>query len=561
VRTYRNTTGEVDTERFSPGQILEHAIQIREKFVENPADASKYLVSLLHYNGYQHSSDPDILAVKEIITNLESSKKETGGDASKTELKNITREIIFRKQIEEYYLPKQLIDTIFAIGEIPKQSTTDIVGIGFIDIADYTFLSKFLSPNENQCVLNGLYTAFQWVLKRHGGYLNKIEGDSIMFHFGGMLDPKIREMNEQQALKHIAKELFYTCVEMQRVCNLFNQANDKFIYESADNETRENLQRAFDIISTLRTSQELSSSMNALYQIRIRIGANIGEVTVGNFGPNGAKQWDIVGLPVIEAKRMEATAPIGGLRISEALYDILREIGVVDDYYNRFKREALALGGYYKGITKDELFKLKKVILKDKKNAEFISYSVQVNPALPENISSQVELLLDKGESGSEKIIELLQYYRGNKFVINAVEDVFRRKGVRIRKDKIMKIIYPKKYEAFYKKLGQDVNRVSEYFERRFSLFDLLKKLGEYQDKIKTQFTLDMLQYETNKEYINFDYYLSKELEEIKHQYNLKKKSAFQKLYFFNIVYPLVFVSIKSSILEYQHQSEMLEEL
>ena len=60
------------------------------------------------------------------------------------------------------------------------------------------------------------------------------------------------------------------------------------------------------------------------FQIRIRIGANIGEVMIGNFGPSGAKHWDIVGLPVINAKRMEATAPIGGLRISSEFFDILK---------------------------------------------------------------------------------------------------------------------------------------------------------------------------------------------------------------------------------------------
>ncbi|WP_455383354.1 adenylate/guanylate cyclase domain-containing protein, partial [Salinispira pacifica] len=142
---------------------------------------------------------------------------------------NDLRELELRKEIEEYYLPKQLIDAILDAGGIPKSSIEMPMGIGFIDIADYTYLSKFLSPKENQVLLNGLYTAFNVVLKRHGGYLNKIEGDSLMFHFGGIIDPNVQELSEDDALRYISRELFYTCVEMQRVCLLFNQANDKFL--------------------------------------------------------------------------------------------------------------------------------------------------------------------------------------------------------------------------------------------------------------------------------------------------------------------------------------------
>ncbi|TFG57767.1 MAG: adenylate/guanylate cyclase domain-containing protein, partial [Spirochaetales bacterium] len=439
------TSGSVTSLVFSPEQIRYHAEFIKSRYSGNPAYAAGYLSELLENNGYGSADLPEVLAVKSIITELrnasvESPSEEHDGQwvvsqlAAKTDeteaekaLELVSKDIVFRKEIEEYYLPKQLVDAILNLGEIPKNTIETYVGIGFIDIADYTYLSKFLSPKENQVVLNGLYTAFNWVLRRHGGYLNKIEGDSLMFHFGGLIDPRIRGMEQEEVLEYIGKEIFYTCVEMQRVCVLFNQANDKFIYEEADKRTKEALKYAFDIISTLRNNLDLSSSMNALFQIRIRIGANIGLVNIGNFGPDGAKQWDVVGMPVIHAKRMEATAPIGGLRISEDLYKVLDKYGVVEAYFNRFKREALAIGGYFKNITREELFKFGKVVLKDKKNAEFLTYSIQVNPGLPESIAEQIKLLLEKGDPGADKILELLQYYRGNAYVINAVEDMFGR--------------------------------------------------------------------------------------------------------------------------------------
>jgi adenylate cyclase len=133
-----------------------------------------------------------------------------------------------RKQIEEYYLPAQLIEAILQRGQIPETTEETYIGIGFIDIADIesSYLSKFLSPKENQILLNGLYTAFQSVLLRRGGYLNKIEGDSMMFHFGGSLDRKMDGLELEKQIRVIAKELFYSCIEMQRVCSLFNKANE-----------------------------------------------------------------------------------------------------------------------------------------------------------------------------------------------------------------------------------------------------------------------------------------------------------------------------------------------
>ena len=42
----------------------------------------------------------------------------------------IGKELAFRKEIEDYYLPKQLVDAIFELGEIPKYSIITNVGIG-----------------------------------------------------------------------------------------------------------------------------------------------------------------------------------------------------------------------------------------------------------------------------------------------------------------------------------------------------------------------------------------------------------------------------------------------
>jgi len=474
--------------------------------------------------------------------------------------RNITStadEAIFRKEIEEYYLPKQLIDAIFELGEIPKYSIITHVGVGFIDIADYSYISKFLSPNENQAVLNGLYTALNWVIKRHGGYLNKIEGDSLMFHFGGLTDPKTKDLSQQEAIDYIARELFYTCVEMQRVVSLFNQANDKFIYEEDDKATKEALQRAFEIIGTMRNSLELSAAFNALFQIRVRIGANIGEVTLGNFGPDGAKQWDVIGVPVINAKRMESTAPIGGLRISENLYEVLEKSGIIETYLQRFRREAEAMFSSFRYITQEELFRFSKVTLTDKKNAQFNTYSVQVSPGLPEAIANQVALLLEKGDFGVDRILEFLQYYRGNKFVVMAIQRVFDRKGIVIRRDKILSIISPKRYKHYSDRHGGDNEKIAEEVSADYTLYNLFELLGDYQDRVNA---LDEHR-EFTPEFKDYDQYMDQQSRILKRTFALKRNATEKRLFFYSVVYPLVFRSFRTSILEYQYAPDEEAEL
>jgi class 3 adenylate cyclase len=465
--------------------------------------------------------------------------------------------LALQKEIENYYLPKQLIDAISDIGAIPKKSEERIVGIGFLDIADYSYLAKFLSAQENQAILNGLYSAFNWVLKKHGGYLNKIEGDSLMFHYGGPIDPKTKYLTEEEERAYVARELFYTCIEMQRVCSLFNHASDNFLLNPFDESTRSDVENAFSLIKAMRNNDDVSSTFNALFQIRIRIGANIGSVMIGNFGPEGAKHWDVIGHPVIEAKRMESSAPVGGLRISKDLYNVLKEQGITRVYLERFKREAGALFGSYRKITEKELFKASKVYLKDKKNVSFETYSVQVNPGLPEDIYEQMSLLMHKGEAGADRILEMFEYYRGNRFIINKTEELFKNFNIHIRKINLIRLLVPEKFKAFLEKLGGDEARAEAKLEKDYSLFKIFEMLGNLQDKIKLK-EFDEQQLFVYKDY---DEYIRKEREWIMTHFHNKIGSIKQTTYFYDVIFPLIFMNIKSSILEYQQRIDDVEEI
>jgi len=455
-----------------------------------------------------------------------------------------------RRRVEKYYLPTQLVDAIMALGEFPTAIEVTDVGIGFLDIADYSRLSHLLTPWENQDVLNGLYTAFHQVLQKHKGYLNKIEGDSIMFHFGGNIDAVVRGMEPLEARRYVARELFNTCVELQRKCALFNEANQQFLSEAKTSEVRTVLERAFRIISEIKGNP----MFGALYQIRVRIGASIGEVTIGNFGPEGAKQWDVIGSPVIEAKRMESTAPIGGLRISKSLYDILDESGKVDEYFDRFKREALLLDSRYTDITKDDLFRRSSVLLKDKGNVTFETYKVQVAAQLPNRIADQVRFLVRKGAGHTSQIMDLIQYYRGNRYVIWSIEDAFKELGIKIRKPFIFKTMYPSKYQRMVEK--SDEATADKAIEDGYSLYDLLERLGKFQDIVK-----ERVPRAGKPEYESYDSYMEDTVSQITAEFNRNRSRMVQRAYFFNVVYPLVFESIETSIRERQHEMGLLEEI
>ena len=461
-----------------------------------------------------------------------------------------------RAQIEDFYLPRQLVDAILEVGGIPRNSEEAEVGIGFIDIANYTFLSKFLTPKENQEVLNGLYTAFNSVLRRRGGYLNKIEGDSLMFHYGGLIDSRARKINDQSALQvYIARELFYTCVEMQRVCVLFNNADTRFLDDAATTEDTEALEKAFSIIKRLRSDDAVASSLSAMFQIRIRIGANLGEVTIGNFGPEGARQWDVIGMPVIDAKRMESTAPVGGLRVSRGYYEVLKNNGIADEYYERFRREAQALGSRYADITRDELFQLRTVTIREKSNAYYETCSIQVNPNLPEHLAEQTKALLAHGRYGARQIADLVRYYRGNRYVVDALEEQLRAAGVRVRRGAVYRLLYPNRYDRRLEEAGGDEDTLEAALREELSLFDLMVKLGKYQDIIKRTSVTDV----EALPFSDFDHYVSLAMDRYQRRFDELKNEIAQRAFFHNVVFPMVFSVIEAAILEYQAEEEHLE--
>jgi len=462
-----------------------------------------------------------------------------------------------KNEIASFYLNEHLVEALINHGSIPKTPVETSIGVGFVDIVEYSYLSSWMSPKENQIFLNGLYTAFHAVLKRYGGFLNKISGDSIMFNIGGNIDPAIKGMSKQDSEIYIAETLLYTCIEIQRTCRLFNKADKAFLSRYSDEKSRDALRKAFFIIQNLRENLSMVTGINAMFQVKVRIGACLGEVCIGNFGPHGASQWDVIGQPVIEARRMESTAPIDGLRISKSLYNTLKDAGITDRYYQEFTKEAQENKGYYSNINKEELFYAKKVILQDKKNVDFDSYAVQTNPLLPEDITNQIESYLSQPGDGADKIIELMQTYRGNRLVVNAMEELLMDHDIDLRKAKLYEKLHPRRYIAILKSVKGNKNRLSATIDKKIPLFLLFQILGHYQDAMNNQIATQAETISFN----SFDDYLKSVEENLHEQYKRRKKIRERFLYFNNILFPFVFAHIRACILEYQNQHQQEKEL
>ncbi len=506
-----------------------------------------------------------------------------------------------RQAVKDFYTPAHLIEAIEDNGFIPQEATEESAAVASVNVVDYSHLSRFLSPAENQAVLNGLHTAFYVLLQESGGYLNKVDGDTMVFHYGGQLDPNTRFAGDDAARRLMARKLFDTCVEMHRITRMFDQADERFLELSAGPEQYETLQRAFQVIAELRHNQHLAVSAYGAFHVQIRIGAAIGPVTNGNFGPTGAKHWDIVGAPVIEARNMERTAPSGGLRMTEELYQVLDRMNVPEEYTHSFRDEAAAEAGRFQRVRRDEVFRFARVTPPEKHATELRSYSVLVDPLLPERIGRRVDVLLVCGASEAERILDYIAYYRGHRHVIDETEEVFRRRGVQLRKLAMLRAMYPRKIAKLsrlscrqgsegapeteasqaqekdaagqrrdgdgdasgeqYRSSHTIPSHLEHEIDRRHSLFEILSRLGSYQDLVKLPAGRHAVAPEHKLDELNddFDRRAEELLKELKQRYSECRRTLAKEAYFYHVMYPFVFEALRASVREYQEQVGELE--
>ncbi|NJL72914.1 MAG: hypothetical protein HC888_15870, partial [Candidatus Competibacteraceae bacterium] len=110
--------------------------------------------------------------------------------------------------------------------------------------------------------------------------------------------------------------------------------------------------------------------------------------------------------------------------------------------------------------------------------------------------------------------------------------------------------IQPKLFRRVLKRYEGDRVAAENYLSSRYGLFELFRILGDYQDKIKRSY----FNMEIADDFNDWDLYMDDQLNKINTEYKKSIRYTIHNTYFYNVVFPLVFKSIKASILEYQAQ-------
>lgn len=155
----------------------------------------------------------------------------------------------------------------------------------FTDLSGFTALSEKVSARTMVDVLNEYFGHMIEIIDEEKGYVNKFMGDAIMVIFGHPLD------YDDHALRAVR-----TAVRMQ--------AKNRELQK--DWETR------------------------GLPVLRMRVGVNTGEVVTGNIGSEKRIEYSVIGDSVNLAQRLESNAPVDGVLISAATFELVKHRVLAD---------------------------------------------------------------------------------------------------------------------------------------------------------------------------------------------------------------------------------------
>lgn len=177
----------------------------------------------------------------------------------------------FIKQVFARYVPKAVVERI---AENPRLATLGgenrIVTSMFTDIASFTSISERMHPTEVVRFLNEYLGCVNEVILKHGGTIDKYEGDAVIAFFNAPLDV---QDHESAALR--------SAVEIQE--------------------------------ATAKVSASWSERLGC--KLTTRIGIHTGNAVVGNLGSEGRFDYTAIGDTINLASRLEGTNKFYGTRV------------------------------------------------------------------------------------------------------------------------------------------------------------------------------------------------------------------------------------------------------
>ena len=190
------------------------------------------------------------------------------------------------------YLSPQLYDSIFS-GEkkVIINSEKKFLTVFFSDLVSFTNISDTMASTPLTKMLNDYLTKMTDIALSYGATIDKYIGDAIMLFFG---DPETKGQ-ENDAIN---------CVEMAKKMQI----------------EMNNMSKEWKNIYSLNSP------------LKIRIGINSGECTVGNFGSERRLDYTAIGSPVNLASRLESLDPHSGILISNSTHSLIKDSIECNEY-------------------------------------------------------------------------------------------------------------------------------------------------------------------------------------------------------------------------------------
>lgn len=197
------------------------------------------------------------------------------------------------------YFPHALAERIM------REQKTDLIPaykdltMLFSDISGFTKWSSEKSPELVHTFLNDYLENMADIIFTHGGTVDKYMGDGIMAFFG---DPLETPDHCERCLQ--------AAIAMQKKIRLL----------------AEKWKPLADI------------------DLNVRIGINTGKVIVGNLGSKTRIEYTVIGADVNLAQRMESNAPAGGILVTAAVREIVK------DKFTFSQKQSVTVKGYAQAI-------------------------------------------------------------------------------------------------------------------------------------------------------------------------------------------------------------------
>ena len=204
----------------------------------------------------------------------------------------------FLKNTFSAYLSPEVIEDMYRSKQRPKLGGEEgYLSAYFTDIEKFSTFSEQLSPHDLVVLLNEYLSAMTDILLKEQGTLDKYEGDAIIAFIG--------------APKTLADNPFRACLIALKMQDKLRELKEKWREEVIFKTTEYYQGKSTSIQSRV----EKKKWPEIVWNMRMRIGINTGNIVVGNMGSKTRMNYTMMGDAVNLAARLESAAKQYGVYI------------------------------------------------------------------------------------------------------------------------------------------------------------------------------------------------------------------------------------------------------